>query len=426
MMIRPVRNFLKFLNILFGGILFSYGQISYEEAFPNISFNVPVEIQNADDGSNRLFVVEQSGTIKVFPNDPGVTSGQVNTFLDIQSKVDFNSGQELGLLGLAFHPNFGSNRYIYVYYTDFPGSYRINISRFQVSASNPNFVDPSTESVILQFTKNQNNSNHNGGKIAFGPDGYLYISVGDGGGSNDPNNNAQNLNSFFGSILRIDVDNPSGGNNYGIPSDNPRLGQSGLDELYAWGIRNTWKFSFDGNTLWGADVGQAQRDEVNIIQNGGNYGWRKFEGDTNGDRFSSTTLATEPHIPPIFSYNYNSGDRSVTGGYVYRGAFTNSLLQGKYIFGDYVSGRVWSLDYNSSNGNATRTELFDTNGQFVSSFGLDESGELYFSDYGNSVKLYKIVDQNSGPVTTAVNGVGAWVNKGVQGTNGSVEVIKNN
>jgi len=422
---RPTKSLPKAIIGLLLGMFSSHAQISYVEAFPNIGFNFPVELQNANDGTNRLFVVEQPGRIKVFPNNPSVTSGQVSTFLDISSKVDFNNGQELGLLGLAFHPNFSANRYVYVYYTDFPGNYRINISRFQVSASNPNFVDPATESVVLQFTKNQNNSNHNGGKIAFGPDGYLYVSVGDGGGSNDPNNNAQNLNVFFGSILRIDVDNPSGGNNYGIPPDNPRLGQSGLDELYAWGIRNTWKFSFDGSTLWGADVGQAQRDEINIIQNGGNYGWRKFEGDINGDRFSSTNLATEPHTPPIFAYDYSNGDRSVTGGYVYRGVLTNPLLQGKYIFGDYVSGRVWSLDYNFSNGNATRTELFRTNGQFVSSFGLDESGELYFSDYGNSVKLYKIVDENTGPVTTPVNGEGAWVNQGVPGSNGTIEIIMN-
>ncbi len=425
MTLRPDKiSFFFFLTIL-ATFQLAIGQISYEEAFPNISFNFPIEIQNASDGSNRLFVVEQPGQIKVFPNSSSVTNSQVSTFLNIQSKVEYNAGQELGLLGLAFHPNFASNRYIYVYYTDFSSNYRINISRFQVSASNPNFVDPNTETVILQFTKNQNNSNHNGGKIAFGPDGYLYVSVGDGGGGNDPNNNAQNLNNLFGAILRIDVDNPSGGNNYGIPGDNPRVGNSGLDELYAWGIRNTWKFSFDGSNLWGADVGQSARDEINLIENGGNYGWRKFEGDINGALFSSTTLATEPHTPPIFAYDYSNGDRSVTGGYVYRGAITNSLLQGKYIFGDYVSGRVWSLDYNFSTGNASRTELFKTNGEFISSFGLDESGELYFSNYGTSVKLYKIVDQNAGPVTTPVNGVGAWINKGVPGSNGIIEVIKN-
>lgn len=408
------------------GISLSFAQISYEEAFSNIRFNVPVEIVNAGDGTNRLFVVEQSGRVKVFPNNPDVNDSEVSVFLDLRSRITYSAGQEIGLLGLAFHPNFSSNRYLYVYFTDRPGNYRINVARYQVSASNPNFVDPNTESLIYSFVKNQSNSNHNGGKIAFGSDGYLYISVGDGGGGNDPNNNAQNLSNPFGSILRIDVNNPSNGNNYGIPADNPRVGQSGLDELYAWGMRNTWKFSFDGNNLWGADVGQDQRDEINIIRNGRNYGWRKFEGDINGDRFSNTTLATEPHIPPIYAYNYNNGDRSVTGGYVYRGPLSNPLLQGKYIFGDYISGRVWSLDYNFSNGSAQRTELFKTNGQFISSFGLDETGQLYFSDYGNNVKLYKIIDQDTGPTTIPVNGVGAWINKGVPGTNGIVEVIANN
>ena len=421
---RPIKSIYTLIIGLFVGISLSHGQISYEEAFSNVSFNFPVEIQNANDGTNRLFVVEQPGLIKVFPNNAGVTSAQVSTFLDLRSRVTYSAGQEIGLLGLAFHPNFSSNRYLYVYFTDRPGNYRINVARFQVDASNPNFVNPNTETLIYSFTKNQPESNHNGGKISFGPDGYLYISVGDGGGGFDPQKNAQNLDNPFGSILRIDVDNPTNGNNYGIPSDNPRIGQAGLDELYAWGIRNTWKFSFDGNTLFGADVGQSSSEEINIIQRGGNYGWVRFEG--NDIAQGGVPLVTSPDTKPIFTYNHSNGDVSITGGYVYRGAITNSSIQEKYIYGDYVSGRVWALDYNASNGQVNNSFLFKTNGQFISSFGLDESGELYFSNYGNSVKIYKIVDQNSGPVTIQVNGVGAWVNKGVPGTNGIVEAIKNN
>ena len=420
-----IRGLICCIFLCWFGTMVSYGQISYQPAFPDLTFNFPVEIQNANDNSNRLFVVEQPGVIKVFPNSSQVTEEEVFTFLDIRSKVSYSSGQEIGLLGLAFHPNFSSNGFLYVYYTDFPGNYRINISRFQVSAENPNIVDPSTETIILQFEKNQNNSNHNGGKIAFGPEGYLYISVGDGGGANDPNNNAQNLDNLFGAILRIDVNNPEGENAYGIPEDNPLVGLVGRNELYAWGIRNTWKFSFDQGVLWGADVGQAQMDEINLIERGSNYGWRKYEGDLQGDFFESTTLATNPAVFPVYSYRHDSGDRSVTGGYVYRGSSDNPQLQGKYIFGDYISGRVWSLDYNANTGEANRAELFKTTGQFISSFGLDEAGEIYFSDYGNAVQLYRIIDEESGPDKIAVEGTGAWVNMGVPGSNGIVETILN-
>ncbi|MEH6679300.1 MAG: PQQ-dependent sugar dehydrogenase [Sediminicola sp.] len=433
--------FMRGLPRMVGAILllFSAGthaQVTYQDAFPNITFNYAAEIQNANDGSNRLFVVEQSGRIRVFPNQASVTNAQVNTFLDLSGTVSFSTGQEIGLLGLAFHPNFSQNRYFYVYHTrrsSLPGiNVEMVLSRYTVRANNPNQADPNSRLEIFTFDKNQNNSNHNGGKIAFGPDGYLYISIGDGGGGGDPNKNAQNLNNPFGSILRIDVDvngnNPVENNpdlpngNYEIPSDNPRVGQSGLDELYAWGIRNTWKFSFDNtnNRMWGADVGQDGREEINLIQRGGNYGWNRFEGANSYN--TTTTLATTPDIKPIFSYSHNNGDVSITGGYVYRGASTNPSLQGRYIFGDYVTGRVWSLNYNSSNGSATSELLFRTNGQFVSSFGLDEAGELYFSDYGTSKKLYRIVGGSSGPVTNPVNGIGTWANLG-NGTNGVVEAI---
>ncbi|UOY06084.1 thrombospondin type 3 repeat-containing protein [Muricauda sp. SCSIO 64092] len=391
-----------------------------------------MEIQNANDGSNRLFVVEQPGRIRVFPNNSSSTGADVNTFLDLTGVVDYTAGLETGLLGLAFHPNFSQNGFFYVYYLTWDGRYEMNLSRYTVSPSDPNVADPSSEVLIFQFEKNQSESNHNGGKIAFGPDGYLYVSIGDGGGAGDPLRNAQNLNTVFGSILRIDVDvngdnpvetNPELPNgNYEIPADNPRVGQSGLDELYAWGIRNTWKFSFDSNILWGADVGQGNIEEINIISNGGNYGWNRFEGTSNEDL--STNLVTTPDIKPIYEYNHDNGDVSVTGGYVYRGSSTDPLIQGKYIYGDYVSGRVWALDYNASTDTATSEFLFRTSGQFISSFGLDEAGELYFSDYGSSAGIYSISGTNSGPVTVAVDGVGSWNALG-SGTNGIVEIIAN-
>ncbi len=406
-------------------------QVSYEEAFPNISFNVPVEIQNAKDGSDRIFVLEQQGIIKVFPNNKDVTSNQVGIFLDMSEKVSYSSGQEIGLLGLAFHPQFTANRYVFVYYIDKPSNYRINIVRYQVSSSDSNKIDPSTETIIAQYTKNIAESNHNGGKIAFGPDGYLYVSIGDGGGGGDPNGNGQNLNTVFGSILRIDIDvngdNPLESNpelpngNYEIPSDNPRVGQSGLDELYAWGIRNTWKFSFDtAGRLWGADVGQNAYEEINLITKGGNFGWNRFEA--NSDYQPNTGLVTTPDTKPIFFYNHNEGDKSITGGYMYRGSLTSSSVQDKYIYGDFTTGRVWALSYNPSNGSATTNLLFRASGQSISSFGEDEAGEIYFSGYGNNAKLFKLTETISEPVTTVVNGVGEW--KGItNGTNGNVETI---
>ncbi|MEH6748192.1 MAG: PQQ-dependent sugar dehydrogenase [Maribacter arcticus] len=424
----------KFIGILV--LLFFVevnSQISYQDAFSNLTFNFPVEIQGSIDNTNRIFVIEQTGLIKVFPNKSNVTVAEQSTFLDISSTVAYSAGQEIGLLGLAFHPSYSSNGYIYVYYIDQPSNYRINIARYQVDNNNPNLINTSTRTIIAQFTKNQSDSNHNGGKIAFGPDGYLYVSIGDGGGGGDPQGNGQNLNTVFGSLLRIDIDidgnNPIENNpelpngNYEIPSDNPRVGQSGLDELYAWGIRNTWKFSFDtiGN-LWGSDVGQNVYEEINIISKGGNYGWNRFEANSQPSYGSGTALATNPDIKPIFNYNHNAGDVSITGGYVYRGSLTNSILQNRYIYGDYVSGRVWALNYNSANGSTSNELLFKTNGQFISSFGVDEAGELYFSDYGTNVKLYKLTETITGPITTLINGIGEW--KAIStGTNGIVETI---
>ncbi|WP_282118141.1 PQQ-dependent sugar dehydrogenase [Maribacter aquivivus] len=413
---------------------FSYGQeLSYENAFPNLSFNFPTEIQGSIDGTNRMFVVEQPGLIKVFPNKEDVTAQEQSTFLDISSIVSYSAGQEIGLLGLAFHPDYTTNGYIFVYYIDQPSNYRINIARYKVDSSNPNLIESNSITIIAQFTKNQSDSNHNGGKIAFGPDGYLYISIGDGGGGGDPQGNGQNLNTVFGSLLRIDIDldgnNPVETNselpngNYEIPSDNPRVSQSGLDELYAWGIRNTWKFSFDptGN-LWGSDVGQNSYEEINIITRGGNYGWNRFEATTEPSYGNETILATSPDIKPIFFYDHSASDVSITGGYTYRGSLTSNNLKNKYIYGDYVSGRVWALEYNGANGSTTNELLFKTNGEFISSFGEDEAGELYFSDYGENAKLFKLTETVTGPVTTPVNGIGEWKSLS-SGTDGIVEAI---
>ena len=411
-----------------------YAQITYESAFPNIDFEFPVEIQSPNDGTDRMFVLEQSGRIKVFSNSTTVSLLDVDIFLDITNRVRFINGQEVGLLGLAFHPNYVNNGYFYVYYTansSISGvDVKIVVSRFSVSAGDSNIADVNSELILFQFDKNQNNSNHNGGKIAFGPDGYLYISVGDGGGGNDPQGNGQNINTIFGSICRIDVDldgsnvvetNPLLPNgNYEIPSDNPFFGISGLDEIYAYGIRNTWKFSIDAitNIIWGADVGQGAFEEINIIKNGNNYGWDFHEGFDNND--PATT-------DPEFVYGRSAGDRSITGGYVYRGSEITSLspdINSKYIFGDYVSGRVWALNYNPDiNTASTSNLLFKTNGEFISSFGIDKNGEMYFSDYGNKAKIYKLVDGTTAANGTVVNGIGEWANLNEGVINGTVEAI---
>ncbi len=443
---KPLTN--KFLIVTtllcFCNILFS--QITYQSAFPNLNFEFPVEIQCIDNETEQMFVVEQRGRIKVFPKTATATSSQVKTFLDITDRVQFSNGQELGLLGLAFHPDYKNNKYFYVYYTTNSPvsgiSTRMVLSRFSAQANDPTLADPNSELVIFQFDKNQNNSNHNGGKIAFGSDSYLYISFGDGGGGNDPQRNGQNKNTVFGSICRIDVDiddsnpietNPAlPNNNYEIPSDNPFVGVDGLDEIYAYGIRNTWKFSFDAvsGKLWGADVGQNAFEEINNIEKGKNYGWSRFEGNSVAN---SNVVISGPVASPVFNYNHNQGDVSITGGYVYRGSEITSLnpdINSKYIFADYVSGRVWALNYNPSTGDADSTLLFKTDGLFVSSFGVDTLGELYFSSYGTNGKIYQLVDGTTSPTGTQVNGIGSWgaLNEGIDGivhaiatdTNGNV------
>lgn len=422
--------------------LFTYStieaQITYKEAFPNLRFDHPVELQFPNDGTNRVFVLEQEGLIKVFPNLENTNSLDIDTFLDITDRVQYSYGQEIGLLGLAFHPNFINNRYFYVYYTSIysnsGASRSVVLSRFTVDSNNANKVDPNSELIIFQFDKNQSTSNHNGGKIAFGPDNYLYISFGDGGGGGDPNNNAQNINNVFGSICRIDVDldgsNPIENNsstpdgNYEIPDTNPLVGSPGLDEIYAYGIRNTWKFSFDNITgrLWGADVGQGAYEEINLIENGGNYGWSRFEANTVAN---SNVTINEATKFPIFYYNHNQGDVSITGGYVYRGSeitSTNPSILSQYIFGDFVSGRVWSLDYNESTSVVSTTLLFKANGRSISTFGRDTDGELFFSDYRGDARIYKLIDGITPASGIPIDGAGSWSSLD-SGTNGLVQTL---
>lgn len=352
-------------------------EITVEPAFPNLTFSRPVDLQHPGDGTNRLFVVEQAGTIRVFENDASASSSEV--FLDIQNRVR-DAGNEEGLLGLAFHPNFADNGFFYVDYTA-SNPQRTVIARYEVDPSDPDRAVRDSETVLLEV--GQPFSNHNGGQIRFGPDGFLHIALGDGGSGGDPRGNGQDPSTLLGSILRIDVDTPSEGRAYGIPPDNPFVGNEGgfRGEIYAYGLRNPWRFSFDAETdqLWAADVGQNAYEEVDLIESGGNYGWNVMEGR---HCFSPSTGCDQTGLLlPIHEYSHDLG-QSITGGFVYRGSAVPEL-QGWYVYADFVSGRIWRLQ--EEGGEAVENELLDTTSLNISSFGVDADDELYFCAFDGQI-----------------------------------------
>lgn len=363
------------------------GQYVLRDAYPSLSFNNLTEIASVPDGRNRLYALTQAGIIYQFPDDPAAAN-QPEVFLDITDRVV--SGGERGLLGLAFHPDFQNNGFFYVNYTT-GNPLQTRISRFTRRSSNPAQADPGSEQVLLTY--NQPFENHNGGKIAFGPDGFLYISSGDGGSGGDPLNNAQNRQNLLGKILRIDVDAPAGGLPYGIPADNPFAGntQGFREEIFAYGLRNVWKFSFDRATgrLWAADVGQNNREEINLITNGGNYGWRIMEGTNCYDPPQGCNPAGL--VLPVYEYLHSAGiGRSITGGYVYRGS-SLPALQGKYVYGDYLSGNVWALGLNED-GTVAENALLLNAGFLVSGFGEDQNQELLVLSHGEGRKIHRLTD----------------------------------
>ena len=350
-------------------------------AFPNLSFNDPVGIYHAGDNTDRIFVIEQPGIIKVFNNDSNST--EVNVFLDLTSIVEQDGGYtEEGLLGLAFHPDYANNGYFYVNFTRHNPRRNV-ISRYTVS-EDPNQANPQSSLIILEV--NQPYTNHNGGQLSFGPDDYLYIIFGDGGSAGDPQGNGQDLSTLLGSLVRIDVDNPTGNLNYGIPPDNPFIAPlAARDEIYAYGLRNMWRFSWDFETglLWGADVGQNAYEEIDIIYSGSNYGWNTMEG--NHCYPIGSDCNTEGLELPIWEYElYVEGVCSITGGYVYRGSDLYSIV-GKYIYGDWCTGDIWALTYESDH-NIINQHLLTT-GINITSFGLDQFNELLFC--GNN-QIFKI------------------------------------
>ena len=374
-----------------------FAQYEAVNAFPDLSFNNAVDFQNPGDGSNRIFVVEQAGIIRVFYNNPGTSSDKI--FLDIRDRVA--SGGEMGLLGLAFHPDYSQNGFFYVDYTSTNPNRHTVVARYKVSGSNPDSADIESETILL--TQEQPFANHNGGKVAFGPDGYLYISFGDGGSGGDPYNNGQNLSTFLGKILRIDVNSSNGNLNYSIPPSNPFAGNTSgyKEEIYAYGLRNPWRYSFDftTNKLWCADVGQDQWEEIDTIQKGKNYGWRIMEGNhcynpPSGCDTAGLTL-------PVWEYSHNSGNCSITGGYVYRGKSAPGLA-GKYIYADYCTSNIWALDVSGSP--PQNQFLFRAPGQ-ITAFGIDQDNELYFCDFDGSI--YKLKSSSTG-VNSLNNAPGAF------------------
>ena len=347
----------------------------------------PTAVVNAGDGSGRLFVTQKTGLARI------VQDGAVldTPFLDLTDTVSTDS--ERGLLGLAFHPEYAENGRLFVNYTRGDGA--TVIAEFAVS-DDANVADAASEKVVL--TVPQPFANHNGGDLAFGPDGYLYIGMGDGGAGGDPENNGQDPATLLGAMLRIDVDS---GEPYGVPQSNPFVGEGGAaPEVWAYGLRNPWRFSFDRETgdLWIADVGQNAFEEVNLQSadsaGGENYGWNITEGEScfneANARAPLESCDEEGLTGPVLTYPHSEG-RSITGGYVYRGAAIPALV-GHYVYGDFVSGTLWGAAAQAGGGYAS-TELAQS-GFNVVAFGEDETGELYVADFGGTV--YRLVSDAAG------------------------------
>lgn len=372
------------------------GASLYGQSFPTLRLERVVggvvqctDIQSPKDGSGRLFLVEQPGRIRILRN------GQIQPtlFLDLTSKVQAPFAEN-GLLGLAFPPGFAQKQYFYVNYTP-PNPLRTVISRFRVSATNPDVADPASEQIILTF--NQPFANHNGGGLVFGPDGYLYIGTGDGGSANDPQGNGQSMNTLLGKMLRIETE--SGAATYVVPPTNPFLGSS-RPEIWALGLRNPWRYSFDRETgdLYIADVGQDRAEEVNFqpaaSRGGENYGWNIMEGllcRIAGCSMTGLTL-------PVMEYTHALGI-SVTGGFVYRGT-QFPALRGIYYFGDYGSGRIWGL---RRSGGVWQNQVILNAAINISTFGEDQNGEIFLARHsgGAGGEIYHLVDATSSPL--AVN-----------------------
>ena len=345
-----------------------------ETVFPGVSFDRMVYLTHPDGIPDRLYLVLQPGRIMAFDNVPDPSSPQ--TFLDIRDRVS-DRGNEEGLLGLAFDPDYRSNGYFYVYYSA-ASPRRSVIARYHAPPGTGR-VDPSTEKIIMRI--GQPFSNHNGGQVTFGPDGYLYVGVGDGGSGGDPRGHGQNLGTLLGTILRIDVSALDETGSYAVPPDNPFVGVEGArPEIWAYGLRNPWRFSFDRETgdLWTGDVGQNKLEEIDIIKPGRNYGWNIMEGTSC---FHNAGCDGDELEPPVAEYGRNGGC-SVTGGYVYRGDRIPSLI-GAYVYGDFCTGRIWALRHDG--GKVVDQALIADTDLQISSFAEGPDGEVYILSFTGEI-----------------------------------------
>ena len=335
----------------------------------------PIVITHAGDSSDRVFVATQHGRIYFFAGEQDATESKV--FLDIRKQVRYSDKEnEEGFLGLAFHPKFKENGEFFVYYTAKEMPRESVISRFRVSKVDPNKADPGSEQELLRIA--QPYWNHNGGTVAFGPDGFLYVGMGDGGKANDPHDNGQKLSTLLGKILRIDVDHKTKDRPYAIPADNPFVdNKDARPEIYAVGLRNVWRLAFDADTnlLWAADVGQDRWEEIDIIRKGGNYGWNFREGLHPFN--PKAPPADTKLIDPIWEYSHDIG-KSITGGLVYRGKRVPKLV-GKYLYADYVTGKIWALDYDVDKQQVLGNYRIESPMLPVITFGEDEQNEVYFT-----------------------------------------------
>lgn len=334
-------------------------QFKFERVFPDVYLTLPVWMEQPPHDPNLWYAIEQRGKIVMFDS-----TSRKSEALDITGRVDY--GGEKGLLGFAFDPKFPATPHIYLNYTGENDGETV-ISRF-VSKDGKTF-DPKSETVLLRIA--QPYGNHNGGQVSFGPDGFLYIGIGDGGSGGDPLGHGQNLDTLLGTIARIDVRVEKG---YAIPKDNPFKNRKKGKETYAYGLRNPWRFSWDRKTkeLWVGDVGQNAYEEISIVEKGKNYGWAKYEGK---HCYAKPCTGSEKMVAPEIEYSQSNGDQSVTGGYVYRGSKLPALV-GKYVFADFVSGRVWSYDRKNK-----KRELIAELGKPISSFVQSQDGELGVLDY---------------------------------------------
>ena len=371
--------------LLTASVLFAAPEVELAQTFKNQKIKLPVALAIPPDGTDRLFLVQQFGKITILPRDR--SSDKEITFLDVTERPLIKQQFEEGLLGLAFHPDYAKNRKFYIYYS-LQDPKHTRVSEMQTFADSPDKADISTERVLLEIP--QPFWNHNSGNILFGPDGYLYISVGDGGKANDPQRFSQNTFVLNGKILRIDVNTQSGRRPYGLPDDNPFLNKPGhLPEIFALGLRNPWGLTFHPDTqqLWAADVGQNAWEEINIITNGGNYGWSFREATHSANARNDAPPKGIKFIDPIHEYDRSSG-LSITGGIHYRGK-TVPALQGKYIYGDFVHGNVWALDFQNGSKTGNSRIFKRTKGTFKpTAFVEDADGELLILSHDH--KIYTI------------------------------------